>query len=110
MEDTVFNEEELYNKKIADEFERLKNLPKAKEIEPSEEERQEMEEYTQTYNRIKEIKTRLEQLSQDFVQLLVGAEFEDLEERKKEFQFLHNELRELLGKEPRIYVEELWAK
>lgn len=55
--------------------------------------------------RISEIKPRLEQLSQDIVQSLAGAEFEDLAERQKEFQTLHNELRILLGKEPRKYLE-----
>lgn len=55
--------------------------------------------------RIAEIKPRLEQLSQDIVQSLAGAEFEDLAERQKEFQTLHNELRVLLGKEPRKYLE-----
>ena len=56
-------------------------------------------------NRIAEIKPRLEQLSQDLIQAQAGAVFEDLEERKAEFQKLHNELRVLLGKEPREYVE-----
>lgn len=56
-------------------------------------------------HRISEIKTRLEQLSQDIVQSLVGAEFEDLADRQAEFQTLHNELRVLLGKEPRKYLE-----
>lgn len=55
--------------------------------------------------RIAEIKPRLEQLSQDIVQSLAGAEFEDLTERQKEFQTLHNELKILLGKEPRKYME-----
>lgn len=55
--------------------------------------------------RIAEIKPRLEQLSQDLIQAQAGAVFEDLEERKLEFQTLHNELRILLGKEPRKYVE-----
>ena len=55
--------------------------------------------------RIAEIKPRLEQLSQDIVQSLAGAEFEDLAERQKEFKTLHNELRVLLGKEPRKYLE-----
>lgn len=53
--------------------------------------------------RIGEIQARLEQLSQDFIQSQVGAEFNDLEERKAEFRSLHNELRTLFGKEPRIY-------
>lgn len=56
--------------------------------------------------RINEIKPRLEQLSQDLIQAQAGAVFEDLEERKAEFQELHNELRILLGKEPREYVEQ----
>ena len=55
--------------------------------------------------RIAEIKPRLEQLSQDLIQAQAGAVFEDLEERKLEFQELHNELRILLGKEPRKYAE-----
>lgn len=55
--------------------------------------------------KIIKIKTRLEQLSQDIVQSLAGAEFEDMAERQKEFQTLHNELRVLLGKEPRKYLE-----
>ena len=55
--------------------------------------------------RISEIKTRLEQLSQDIIQSLAGAEFEDMAERQKEFKTLHNELRILLGKEPRKYLE-----
>lgn len=57
-------------------------------------------------NRIAQIKPRLEQLSQDLIQAQAGAVFEDLEERKAEFQALHNELRALLGKEPREYVEQ----
>ena len=55
--------------------------------------------------RIAEIKPRLEQLSQDIVQSLAGAEFEDMAERQKEFQTLHNELRVLLGKMPRNYLD-----
>lgn len=53
--------------------------------------------------RISEIKPRLEQLSQDLIQAQAGAKFDDLEERKQEFQTLHNELRILLGKLPRQY-------
>ena len=52
-----------------------------------------------------EITTRLNQLSQDFVQAMVGAEFGDLESRKEEFKSLHNELRVLLGKELRNYTK-----
>ena len=53
--------------------------------------------------RISEIQSRLNELTQDFVQADLGAVFADIEERKTEFKALHNELRELLGKEPRIY-------
>lgn len=58
-------------------------------------------------NRIAEIQQRLKQLSQDLIQAQVGAVFEDLEERKLEFQTLHNEVRVLLGKEPRVYGSEV---
>ena len=51
------------------------------------------------------IQSRLNELSQDFVQASLGAEFTDLEERKTEFKTLHNELRTLLGKGPRVYKE-----
>lgn len=51
-----------------------------------------------------EIRERLNQLSQDFIQAMAGAEFKDLEERRVEFQTLHNELRALKGKEPRVYI------
>lgn len=55
--------------------------------------------------RIAEITPRLDQLSQDLIQAQAGAVFEDLEERKAEFQSLHNELRLLSGKTPRRYYE-----
>ena len=50
------------------------------------------------------IQSRLNELSQDFIQAQLGAEFSDLEERKTKFKTLHNELRQILGKEPRNYV------
>lgn len=53
--------------------------------------------------RIVAIKERLSQLSEDFVQSWAGAYIEDIEERKKEFAELHNQLRLLLGKTPRTY-------
>ena len=53
--------------------------------------------------RIPEIKARLSELSQDLIQAQAGAVFDDLEDRKLEFQTLHNELRILLGKLPRVY-------
>ena len=97
--------EELYQKKISDEFERLKNLPKQKVV-LTEKQKQEELLFVKKQQRISEIKPRLEQLSQDLIQAQAGAVFEDLEERKAEFQELHNELRTLLGKEPREYVEQ----
>lgn len=54
-------------------------------------------------DRIYEIQARLNQLSQDFIQMQLGAKFIDEEDRKEEFKLLHNELRELLGKRERIY-------
>jgi TFIIF-interacting CTD phosphatase-like protein len=53
--------------------------------------------------RIAKIKERLSQLSEDFVQSWAGAQIADIEARKREFADLHNELRGLLGKAPRIY-------
>lgn len=52
-------------------------------------------------NRIAEIQTRLDQLSQDIVQDIAGEFVPDIEERKAEFVELHNKLRGLLGKEER---------
>lgn len=54
-------------------------------------------------NRIAEIKSRLEELNKDFIQYYLGAVISNIEDKKIEFISLHNELRELLGKEPRIY-------
>lgn len=56
--------------------------------------------------RTSEIKSRLEKLSQDFVQGVLGAVIPNYLEKKAEFIELHNELRELEGKEPREYVKE----
>ena len=53
--------------------------------------------------RLDEIRERMNQLSQDFIQAWAGAQIYDLEERKAEFSNLHNELRAILGKEPRLY-------
>ncbi len=94
--------EELYQKKIRDEFERLKALPR-QEVVLTDEQIQEELDFAKTHKRILEIKPRLEQLSEDLIQAQAGAVFEDLEERKQEFQTLHNELRILLGKLPRQY-------
>lgn len=53
--------------------------------------------------RIQKIQSRLNELSQDLVQMNCGAVFDDKESRMKEFQKLHNELRSLSGKAPRVY-------
>lgn len=53
--------------------------------------------------RIPEIKARLSELSEDFIQATAGAKFSDLDARLTEFRTLHNELRILLGKTPRLY-------
>lgn len=53
--------------------------------------------------RANEIKIRLAELSEDFVQVWAGAVIIDIDDRKKEFAELHNELRVMLGKAPRSY-------
>lgn len=53
--------------------------------------------------RVKEIKSRLEELTKDFIQEMLGAIIPNIEEKRLEFIELHNELRELQGKEPRVY-------
>lgn len=57
--------------------------------------------------RIAEIKVELNNLSQDFIQAEIGAVFNDLDARKERFRVLHNELRQLLGKEPRNYLTKI---
>lgn len=52
-----------------------------------------------------EIQERLTQLDQDIIQDMAGEIVPDIEEKKAEFVELHNELRELLGKEPRAVKE-----
>lgn len=70
--------------------------------------------YAETQKKIPFIKKRLDELTQDFIQVLCGADFgtyinengksiDVIQERKQEFQTLHNELRLLQGKEPRKY-------
>ena len=53
--------------------------------------------------RANEIKIRLAELSEDFVQVWAGAIITDIEDRKQEFASLHNELRSIQGKSTRIY-------
>lgn len=95
--------EELYQKKISDEYIRLKTLPKEEHVLTASQIQTELL-LAKQQQRITEIKKRLEQLSQDLVQAQAGAVIEDLESRKTEFQTLHNELRLLEGKEPRLYT------
>jgi hypothetical protein len=52
-------------------------------------------------NRIDEIKQRLTAISEDIIQDQVGEFVIDLSTKKQEFITLHNELRSLLGKQPR---------
>jgi hypothetical protein len=54
--------------------------------------------------RADEIKARLAELSNDFVQVWAGAIISDIEDRKRQFIELHNELRGILGKVPRTYL------
>lgn len=51
--------------------------------------------------RAQEIKDELNRLSEDIIQDLVGERVPDIETRKSRFFQLHNELRTILGKEPR---------
>ncbi len=51
--------------------------------------------------RIIEIKERLTSISEDLIQDLVGEIVDDLQTKKIEFINLHNELRMLLGKQPK---------
>ena len=62
--------------------------------------------YLPKEEKIAEIQTRLDQLSQDIVQDMAGEVVPDIEERKAEFIELHNKLRVLLGKEEREVKEE----
>ena len=54
--------------------------------------------------RISELIQRLEELTKDFAQVQAGLIIEDIEDRKKEFQILLNEVRVLQGKEPRQII------
>ena len=49
------------------------------------------------------LQSRLNELSQDFIQVSIGAKIDNIETRKQEFVSCHNELRNLLGKEKREY-------
>lgn len=68
--------------------------------------KQEFETKQNNQKRIAEIKQRLEELNKDFIQAMLGAIIPNIEDKKIEFMSLHNELRGLLGQEPREYVKE----
>jgi hypothetical protein len=56
--------------------------------------------------RIGVIRRRLQALTEDLVQAMAGEIVPDIEARRAEFVALHNELRELEGKEPRLIAAE----
>lgn len=66
---------------------------------PDEEETEEDKAFQEEYETFK----RLQELTNDFIQVMAGAVFDDLEERKKEFRELHNKMRQFKGKTPRKY-------
>lgn len=77
------------------------------EREETQEEMAKREQYEQREtNRVRaaEIRTELDKLSQDFIQVQCGEIIPDIEERKQKFVRLHNELRVLEGKRPRDTV------
>lgn len=54
-------------------------------------------------NKIQHNLQRMEELSKDFIQAYLGASIPNIDVKKQEFARLHNEVRNLQGKEPRIY-------
>lgn len=75
------------------------------EIAEIESQKRQAEVNAQKQQRISEIRTRLTALSEDIVQDQAGEVVPDIEARKAEFVALHNELRGLLGLEPREVKE-----
>ena len=73
-------------------------MQELREIELTEEQKKE--------NQIELILFKLDELTKDFVQEMLGAVIPNIEDKKAEFIELHNELRELEGKAPREYVKE----
>lgn len=79
-------------------------IPLPKEEPTKEEEYVETEEdkaFAEEYETFK----RLQELTNDLVQAMAGAVFDNLEERKKEFREMHNKLRHFKGKTPREYKD-----
>lgn len=62
-------------------------------------------EYIDNQNKIDKIKKELGKLSEDIIQYQAGEIVPNYEERKKQFVKLHNKLRVLEGKEPRVLVD-----
>ena len=56
------------------------------------------------FRRLPKLRERLKELSEDIVQIQCGAVFEDKEDRIAEFKEVHNEIRRIIGKEPRVYL------
>ena len=54
--------------------------------------------------KIIKLKEKLKELNYDFIQSLAGAVIPDIEAKTIAFKQYHNELRELLGKNPRLYL------
>ena len=54
--------------------------------------------------RLIQIKKRLSDLSENIIQVQAGAVIENSEEMFEEFRTLHNEAREIEGKQPRKYL------
>ena len=54
--------------------------------------------------KIIELKEKLKELTYDFIQAQAGAVIPDIEAKTIAFKQYHNELRELLGKNPRLYL------
>ena len=54
-------------------------------------------------NELFALQDELTSLSHDIIQAQVGAVIDNIEERKARFKEVHNRIREIMGKEPRVY-------
>lgn len=57
--------------------------------------------YFENEDEILRLKNRITALTEDIIQDIVGEVVPNIEDKKAEFIQLHNELRAMLGKEPR---------
>ena len=64
--------------------------------------RAELEIKRQIEERMKELRAKLQAYSEDAIQVQMGAYIPDWEERRRQFNVLHAELRQLEGKAPRM--------